>query len=377
MNRTSIAFSRGMTLVELMIALTIGLMLLAGAASMFITNKRIYQDIGDLGALQENGRFALETMMKDVRMSGYPGCNNDMALVNNRLETPGNAPTMLNFDYSLEGSEAGAAWAPSGNTGITSTSGNGGERDMVSGTDAIAVRYLAPVVIAGTTAKITGDITGSAAVPVTDADDFTVGELMAVSDCDAADIFQITNKSGNTLVHASFGSNDLPVVQDYDDDGTPSDADIAPNNADADLSDYSAGADLSRYIVRRYYVGLDQTASGLAPALFWQTPENYDAPQVLVEGVEDMQILYGKDTDADGVADSYMTAAAVGTADEWKKIVNVKLALLMRTPDVNGNLENDTDTYNLLGTVVGPYNDKRRRRIFKTTVQVRNQYLGK
>ena len=369
---------RGMTLVELMIALTIGLMLLAGAASMFITNKRIYQDIGDLGALQENGRFALELMMKDLRMAGYPGCDNDLELVNNRLNDISGLPSpnntdMLEFTSGIEGSESGSNWAPSNNsTDIVDTYGDGAQQDMVSGTDAITVRYLAPIVIGGTATTVNGAGVTAASddVPVSSTQSLAAGDLIAVSDCDAADIFQITGLASSKIKHASASASALPA---------------GPNNSTGNISKFPVGADVNRYVVRRYFVGLDQKGTDgggnpiYAPALFWETPDTFGDPQVLVEGVENMQILYGKDTDDDNIANSYVTAtdAALGnTAANWERVVNVKISMLMRTPEVNGNLENDTNTYNLLGSVVGPYNDKRRRRIFKTTVQVRNQYQG-
>ena len=47
----------------------------------------------------------------------------------------------------------------------------------------------------------------------------------------------------------------------------------------------------------------------------------------------------------------------------------------MRTADEGQHNEIDTDTYDLLGTVFDPVDDRRRRRVFSTTVQIRNHNL--
>ena len=51
---------QGFTIVELMVAATLGLLILAGAISMFISNKRIYTEQDEMGRLQENARFAMK-----------------------------------------------------------------------------------------------------------------------------------------------------------------------------------------------------------------------------------------------------------------------------------------------------------------------------
>jgi type IV pilus assembly protein PilW len=64
----------GMTLIELMIALLIGAFLLAGILQIFISSRQTYRMQEALSRLQENGRFALELIDRDVRMAGYWFC---------------------------------------------------------------------------------------------------------------------------------------------------------------------------------------------------------------------------------------------------------------------------------------------------------------
>jgi type IV pilus assembly protein PilW len=61
----------GFTLVELMVAMTVGLFLTAGMISLFIGSKQSYRATEALSRLQENGRFALEYLSRDVRQVGF------------------------------------------------------------------------------------------------------------------------------------------------------------------------------------------------------------------------------------------------------------------------------------------------------------------
>ena len=95
--------------------------------------------------------------------------------------------------------------------------------------------------------------------------------------------------------------------------------------------------------------------------------------QPLVEGIENMQILYGQDSDADGVADSYVSAANVtdwGSANGG--IASIRIALLVSTVDDAGATDN-TPTFRLLNApALGPFNDNMLRRVFTRTILVRN-----
>jgi len=92
------------------------------------------------------------------------------------------------------------------------------------------------------------------------------------------------------------------------------------------------------------------------------------AEQVLAEGVDDMQILYGLDDDANGAANRYANAAAI---TDWSEVVSVRLALLFNTT-IAVESSDLTQNYTLLGTTSGSYTDRLRRRVVTTTVTLRN-----
>jgi type IV pilus assembly protein PilW len=336
----------GLTLIELMVSMTIALLLLAGTASLFISNKRIYREQEELGRLQENARFALSMLIADIRMTAYAGCSDSIGNVDNRVDGGTDAMVLYSFVNGIEGSESAANWTPGSSTEQVGL--------IRAGTDGITTRYIDPMFYAdGTEVNLTTDMgtdTG-ADLAVADTSGIAEGDLLAVSDCASTDVFEVTGLDATDVSHVETSSPDAPAG--------------APGNSSADLSKgYSTSAQLARFVARRYFVG---TGALGGPSLF--VTENYGDPEELIEGVENLQILYGEDTTADAIPDAYRTAAAV---TNWSNVNSVRIALLMRTVEENVNNDVDTRTYSLLGTNVGPFNDQRRRRVFTTTVRVRN-----
>lgn len=96
------------------------------------------------------------------------------------------------------------------------------------------------------------------------------------------------------------------------------------------------------------------------------------ADEEIIQGIENMQILYGEDTTNDGDVDFYRTANSVAN---WNDVLSVRISLLVRTPDEIAQGDLDTTDYTLNGTVVDPPDDRRQRRVFTTTIGVRNKLL--
>ena len=74
----------GFSLIELMISLVISLFMLAVVGQLFITNKAVYTQNNSLARLQENGRFAMEFLVRDLRQADFWGCSGGSTL-NDRL----------------------------------------------------------------------------------------------------------------------------------------------------------------------------------------------------------------------------------------------------------------------------------------------------
>lgn len=350
----------GQSLIEIMIAITVGMFLMLGITTMFSNNKRIYKEQDQYGRLQENARFAIELLIKDIRMAGYSGCHDNVANVVNHLngvddvdsdETtdPPDTSSLLYFTNAVEGYESSAGtpqWEPSDT--------NDEVANIVAGTDGISVRYLLPTGIKLISPYMN---TASANVHATTNNGLEPNDIVAITDCNATDIIQITNNNPNTS--GSIGHNT----------GTGT-----VGNAFKELSQtYGPGSEIARFISRRYFIG--NGAKG--PALFMK--ENFGNAVELIEGIENMQIMYGVDSDADGIPNTYYNAGVsqLDSTAEWDTVVSVRVSLLVRTPDENFMRPQDTNAYTLLDTAVyttgAPPNDYHQRKIFNADIAIRNR----
>ena len=349
----------GFTLIELMIAMVIGLILMLGAVGLLISNNRIYTEQTSMARLQENARFAIEIIIKDIRMAGYAGCAATISNVNNNVNNtdPTSAAdddNLLTFKDAIEGSESAAAFVPSGAAVPTNPA-------PVAGTDGFGLRFLAP---SGVTLDNPYLPPTAATTKVNDNTILSIGDVVAMTDCADVDIFQITN------LNSSFSQ-----VTHNSGTGTP-------GNSQSGLSKtYGEDSQLLMLISRRYYIG--NNADGV-PSLYryhraqdrddsdsdGDSTEIIEHSQELIEGVENMQLLYGEDTGTDRVADTYVNAAGV---TDWEDVVSVRLALLFRTIKANRAIDINTRVYDLLGTNTTAANDYLQRRVVNATVQLRNR----
>lgn len=338
----SSARMRGLTLIETLVAITISLILLGGTVTLLISNKHTYQVNDNLSRLQENARFAIEFISQDLRMAGYFGCNNSSQSLFNQLGAA--VGSLGDTTNSIEGSDQTGNWSPTGNTDRT-----GSMVTVNGGTDGITIRRMT-----GTDRRVIADVGINGPITLADASGFADDGFIAISDCGGTDIVQIDEVDYNTNVITLATGQTLN--RPYD----------AFSNDPTDVRNPR----LASFVAVRYYIGTG--ANG--PALFRQFSGSVVANEELIEGVDNMQILYGIDTTGDTVADNYVVAGAatLNSRDEWLTVVSIKIALLMRTVVGYGN-DLDTNTYQLHEVVVPAQNDTIKRRVFNTTILLRNR----
>lgn len=345
----------GLSLIELMIAVVIGVILLVGIVQIFISSRATYSHEEGLARVQEGGRFGMEFVTGDIRMAGYMGCNSSLPNASvNRIALPSTtAYQMLSgglrgYRYTGSGT-ALSDWTPA----LPSDYFTAGE--VRAGTDVVVIQRASTL-----DTNLTGNmgvVNANIQILTTAAvqNEISAHDILIISDCTAADIFRATNTSSGsgktTIAHSSS------------------------NNSSNNLSKpYDTRAQLMKLVSRAYFIG---TGTGGEPALMRKELTNAAATspiitQELVEGVQDMRILYGVDTDStkDYVPNQYVSP---GSVTDWTKVVSIRLALLLRTTtNVTGT---DTQTYTLNNATVGPFNDNRRRHVFTSTVKVRNAGL--
>ncbi len=348
-NPHHLAHQHGLTLVEVMIAITISLILLVGVMQIFTGSRQTYRVQDNMARLQENGRFAISFLTKDLRMAGYTGCASKSTTINNIASS-----TTASFTGGgIAGFEYTALPVALAATNTLTPS------DVRAGTDIITIKGAAP-----SGATLSGNMTAVNAnvqlLTASVASMFSAGDILFISDCGNADIFAATNVSSGS--------------------GTTTIAHSSAMNTSNNLSrPYRTDAEIMRMESSAYYIGTD-AANNNAPTLYRRRLVGTAmVTEPLVEGVENMQILYGEDTDADftvtpsvpgdGAANRYLPATTVG---DMRRVVSVRMNLLLRTAE--DNLANLPQVYNFNGASV-PATDRRLRRVFSTTIKVRNKGL--
>ena len=149
---TKITKSRGFSLIELMVALVIGLIIMGAVILLFSNTKLNYDVQEDLAAIQENGRYAIRVLSDDVRLAGYLGYLNttDKLITKVYGGTVTNGCTAANWvdmTQSIFGKNAASETddvrvaAPSFNGCIPST-------DYKLGTDILVLRHASPMPVA-------------------------------------------------------------------------------------------------------------------------------------------------------------------------------------------------------------------------------------
>ncbi len=338
---------RGLTLIEILVAVTISLILLSGVMQIFMSSKQTYRFQESMARLQENGRFAIDFITRELRMAGFTGCfNQDPTQMENILNDTGNFAWDVN--NLMEGYEAvsDTSWSPTLDPDLVNVKG---------GTDVIVVRRMSNEGInlapPNTTEKSAQLFLISGAEG-----QFELGSILMVSDCSNASVFQVTNfqASGGkvNVVHSNAGG-------------------YSPGNTTPNLShEYGIDAEIAALETGVYYI-TDASTTG-EPTLIYEslgttsaTTTNLQAVE-LIEGVENLQVLYGEDLTGDGAANTYATADNV---TNMSNVVSLRVSLLVRSED---NVASEPLDYTYNGTTITP-GDRRVRRVFTSTVKLRNR----
>ncbi|XSG85097.1 MAG: PilW family protein [Methylohalobius sp. ZOD2] len=331
---------RGISLVEIMVSLVSGLILTAGVIQIYVANKQTYR-VNDASArIQENVRFAMELLARDLRMAGYDGCAGSARILVNTLNDT--SSFLYNYGNAIYGFEAtsDSAWTPAVDPSITSPLGG---RDIVS----IRGTFGGGVSITGQPSNpsdCNNSSSFTADIKVADASVFSDGDIVLAGNCSRASIFQITNvNAGENVVHNTGA-------------GTP-------GNATKNLGAcYAGNGNLTLITTRSFYIR--NNAAGV-PALYRK--DGTRAAEELVAGIEDMQILYGVDTDGDESANQFLRANDVA---DWSRVTSARISLLLRSSE--DNITTDSQPYDYNGSSSTPA-DRRLRRVFTTTISLRNR----
>ncbi|AMP38342.1 PilW family protein [Ralstonia solanacearum] len=313
--------TRGFSLVELMVALVIALLVLGATVSFYLLTRSTYTTIEDTSGLEERGQFALNVMTRVLRQAGFTKMTNDHSGGVMQLQ-PSDPPMVSGLDGCMSTEAAPKATGPAAGESLS----NCLSPQTPTGSDAIEVRFFG----VGTTADLAtpdGTIIDCSGQGVAD---YTTSDL-AASQRGLSMFFIQTGRDGNPYLACKFRKRD------------------------------ASGHEVTN-----------------------TTNEDDFVTQQLVPGVETLQFLYGISTNKDTVPDVYKRASDM-TADDWKQVFAIKVAMVVRADNASADTHVDAPTYTLFGnqytTADGTFKPTQKlnvaRRLFTTTVQVRNYLVCK
>lgn len=324
--------SGGFSLVELLVAMVIGLILLAGLVTLMVSTKKNY-DVQDYSArLQENARFAIQFLSYDIRMAGFFGCSNEIIGVG---------------DGAVNVARLG--------------DGSNSYGDTVS------------IVYANTenALELQSYPTAQAHIWTMDANLSDWGETGDVLDLVVADC------GGASIVKATItGDEEITLTWDGDTNFSSMRRELGRIFNPADPS---TGPTMVRPLVYNEYC--IEVGESQVPTLHRATSPGCDADSPeLVEGVENLQLLYH-----DLVSGNYQDSVPANPQNAGA----AKLGVLVRSVS-NANLEDNPDrqygsgtditvdpgqNIPILGTTVSPGSLRGQRKVFNSTLLVRNRQL--
>lgn len=338
-NRTQ----RGFSIVELMVAMALSLVLLAGVLAVLYSSKVTYAENERLARNQENARVATEMILRDMRSGGFQGCGRP--LVDGDLENLLVDPTALtrNFLEPLRGFEGSGGADADAEVAFGAPLEDG---------DSVVIRGVRPGFPSFRLAADPVDGESPLAIEKPAGFSLPAGTPLLVSNCERGSIFATSSAIGAGTaidIHHETGAtggleNSLP---DLGGGYSMTNTQVSPLNTIA------------------YYVKAD--ASGI-PSL-WRMVDDDVPAEPIIPGVERIEILYGVDNDGDLRADEYVSADAVA---DWNAITAASISVLVRSADEYGS-DKESREFDMLGTAVGPFNDRYQRTVFTTTASLRNR----
>jgi type IV pilus assembly protein PilW len=309
--------TRGFTLVELMIALVLGLVLIGGVISVLLSNKQTYRTNNALSQLQDNARTAFELLARDIRQSGSSPCGNT---------------TVTNLLTSLNGNGTDTyIWSAA-----TPIQGFDDATTVVPALpNAVAQSAIVTkgVGVVSTPMLLAGPADCGAGAPIAASPSgISPGDLVLMCDASQAYIYQAGAFAGNLLPMAGAGS---------------------PGNATASTgcSVFGNTAYVAQYQPDYWYVGTTPAGPGVPAGTRSLYRARYSAgtfnSDEIARGVSSMQITY---LDSAVNPNAFIQAAAVAN---WANVTAVQVTLTFSSPTNPNNVNNPEPLARTISTTIG------------------------
>ncbi|UZJ44688.1 PilW family protein [Marinimicrobium sp. C6131] len=340
---------KGLSLIELMISLTLGIVLMTGVMQMFLTSRMTYSTQQGISSIQESGRMAMDFLAEDIRMAGYMGCSSRNPNLTNGLEASGN----FLYDFSQMV------------VGYASDTVLPGVNNVADDTDILVIRRASDASVhlvqqhnAGSNAnfRIDEEPVNSCLFDGQLCDD----NIAIISDCSKGRIFRAVNVQDSSgggaeglVVHSNGGST--------------------PTNIDSQLGgqQFGVGSEIMAFNTIVYFIAPSAFQGGGAQVRsLWKKVGERDAVE-LIEGVERMRLQFGV-SDGSGTLDRYEWREDM-VADDWANVIAVRAHLL--ATGLDNNVLPEPQVIQFAGEALSAdlVADRRMRQVFTSTVGVRGR----
>lgn len=321
---------RGLTLVEIMVALLISTILGAGVVQIFSGSKRTYDFQQAQSRIQENGRYVVEAIARDLRMVDYNSCAG---------RTPTQNSTLNATDSGQDGSgeETLIGYVYAGGDWDTTPNQQSGMDQPMDPSHALEIERPADEMVQ------TSDHQANSSSVV-----LFVNGPGSIKECD---IVQVTNCRTTTTTQVT----NIPKAKDK---LQTQKSGCTPGNEKQDLGDDFSNAQVVQLTRRTYYV---DDADGDGYGQLMRILDNGSTIEELVEGIHELGFEYGLDTNGDNQIDSYEDPGAVS---DWSEVIAVRMLLTMVSRD---------DVLDEPHPLATDNDDLRLYHVFSRTVTLRNR----
>lgn len=342
----------GISIIELMITLTLGLFIVGGIMYVFSSSRTVFSSNDAVARIQEDGRMAMERLTRVVRQAGFMGCSNSQSVTPHIIadsDKDGNTTEHATFALGdgIRVFDNGVGWddiSPSLNTTAIT---------RIAGTDVIQIKGLSAC-----TAKLTANMTADDA-------DIEIGanscgwsgyQVLVIADCTNIDIFAASAFAGGAISHDDTRNTDSKLGKAYGKDSL-----------------------VFGYSEKTFFIGMHPTLN--LPVLYEM---DFDGNAVTVNEVAanifDLQVLAVQaDSNGDGVPDAAATVTSTDTAlgtvtipvlgsVTWSQAMSMRVRFSVRSESDNTGPSSLAYTFNGL-----PVTDKRIKRDFASVIGIRNR----
>ena len=320
---------RGVTLIELLVAVAISLFMIAALVTLYVNNSVARQELDRSSRQIENGRFAIDMMRDDLALAGYYG------------EIAPRDVTTYTVPNPCEVSVASMGWS----------------------TAAAPSPLQLPVAVQGPQ--------GTTTIPSA----WSCGTLNQRADTG----YLVVRRAQPDAIAATAAGSGVHYIQTSGclDNTTPFRLDTGPGASKFTLTgtDCATVRQVRPYLSRLYYVstcGICSPSDDVPTLKVRELRDGAMVDRTIADGIEDLQFEFGRDTNGDGIVDSYVTS---GAATDWQNVVAVRIWVISRSTDPSPGYT-DNKTYDR-GTAFGPYPvpagpPNFKRRVYSTLVQLPN-----